>query len=66
MEVFNHSRGFIDINHRESKDVLIPTEIFSELDQFVIGQYQAKKKLAIAAYNHVKRIRLPYNSNNHL
>ena len=63
MEVFNHSRGFIDINHRESKDVLIPTEIFSELDQFVIGQYQAKKKLAIAAYNHVKRIRLPYNSN---
>ena len=43
MEVFNHSRGFIDINHRESKDVLIPTEIFSELDQFVIGQYQAKK-----------------------
>ena len=63
MEVFNHSRGLIDINHRESKDVLIPTEIFSELDQFVIGQYQAKKKLAIAAYNHVKRIRLPYNSN---
>ena len=33
-----------------------PVEIKKELDQYVIGQDDAKKTLAIAAYNHMKRI----------
>lgn len=34
-----------------------PTEIKSSLDEYVIGQDQAKKVLAVAVYNHYKRIR---------
>ena len=33
-----------------------PREIKSTLDQYVIGQEQAKKALAVAVYNHYKRI----------
>jgi ATP-dependent Clp protease ATP-binding subunit ClpX len=33
-----------------------PRRIFEQLDQFVVGQRQAKEVLAIAAYNHLKRI----------
>jgi ATP-dependent Clp protease ATP-binding subunit ClpX len=34
-----------------------PKEIFSFLDEYVIGQTQAKKALSVAVYNHYKRIR---------
>ncbi|AXI40259.1 MAG: ATP-dependent protease ATP-binding subunit ClpX [Bacillaceae bacterium] len=44
----------------EFKDVPKPKEILSILDEYVIGQEQAKKSLAVAVYNHYKRI----NSNN--
>ena len=35
-----------------------PAEIKSFLEQYVIGQEMAKKKLAVAVYNHYKRIKL--------
>ena len=35
-----------------------PPEIKEFLDQYVIGQQQTKKKLAVAVYNHYKRIEL--------
>jgi ATP-dependent Clp protease ATP-binding subunit ClpX len=35
-----------------------PAEIKGSLDQYVIGQEQTKKKLAVAVYNHYKRIQL--------
>lgn len=34
-----------------------PKEIFAFLDEYVIGQQQAKKALSVAVYNHYKRIR---------
>ena len=37
---------------------LTPEEIKARLDEYVIGQEEAKKKLAVAVYNHYKRIRL--------
>ncbi|MCP8967341.1 ATP-dependent protease ATP-binding subunit ClpX [Ectobacillus ponti] len=40
----------------EFKDVPKPTEIREILDEYVIGQDQAKKALAVAVYNHYKRI----------
>ncbi|MBE6641205.1 MAG: ATP-dependent Clp protease ATP-binding subunit ClpX [Ruminococcaceae bacterium] len=38
--------------------LLTPMEIKSELDSYVIGQDEAKKALAVAVYNHYKRISL--------
>ena len=35
-----------------------PQEIKKSLDEYVIGQEQAKKKLAVAVYNHYKRIEI--------
>jgi ATP-dependent Clp protease ATP-binding subunit ClpX len=42
---------------KTSGDLPPPSEIRSILDQFVIGQDQAKKILAVAVYNHYKRLR---------
>ncbi|MCD6454277.1 MAG: ATP-dependent Clp protease ATP-binding subunit ClpX [Candidatus Aminicenantes bacterium] len=36
--------------------LLKPEEIKKELDKYVIGQKEAKKKIAVAVYNHYKRI----------
>ena len=36
--------------------VLKPTEIKAVFDEYVVGQEEAKKKLAVAVYNHYKRI----------
>ncbi|MDF2945514.1 MAG: ATP-dependent Clp protease ATP-binding subunit ClpX [Bacillales bacterium] len=38
------------------KDVPKPAEIKDILDEYVIGQNQAKKNLSVAVYNHYKRI----------
>ncbi|MBA3034456.1 MAG: ATP-dependent Clp protease ATP-binding subunit ClpX [Gammaproteobacteria bacterium] len=40
-----------------ARDLPIPGEIRDQLDQYVIGQGQAKKILAVAVYNHYKRLR---------
>lgn len=40
----------------ESFDLPNPKEIKSFLDQYVIGQEEAKRKLSVAVYNHYKRI----------
>ena len=38
------------------KPLLKPAEIKARLDEYVIGQEQAKKTLSVAVYNHYKRI----------
>jgi ATP-dependent Clp protease ATP-binding subunit ClpX len=42
---------------KTTRDLPIPSEIRSVLDLYVIGQDQAKKILAVAVYNHYKRLR---------
>ncbi len=39
-----------------TQELLIPKEIKNILDEYVIGQDQAKKTLSVAVYNHYKRI----------
>jgi len=38
-------------------DLPVPSEIKSSLDQYVIGQNQAKRTLSVAVYNHYKRLK---------
>jgi ATP-dependent Clp protease ATP-binding subunit ClpX len=51
-----------ELNSRKSKseqsavNLLKPIEIKNHLDQYVIGQDQAKKVLSVAVYNHYKRL----------
>ncbi len=40
-----------------------PAEVKQFLDEYVIGQDQTKKKLAVAVYNHYKRIHMNRNRN---
>jgi ATP-dependent Clp protease ATP-binding subunit ClpX len=42
----------------ELKDVPKPSEIKTILDQYVIGQERAKRTMAVAVYNHYKRINM--------
>ena len=59
-----------DDNKSETKNELhsslpVPQEIKDFLDQYVIGQEQTKKKLAVAVYNHYKRVEIQKQSKNH-
>ncbi len=40
-------------------ETVTPIEIKTHLDQYVIGQVEAKKYLSVAVYNHYKRLRQP-------
>ncbi|MBP3961432.1 ATP-dependent protease ATP-binding subunit ClpX [Paenibacillus lignilyticus] len=54
-----------ELGHEEEldlKDIPKPRDIRNILDQYVIGQEQAKKSLSVAVYNHYKRV----NSQNKL
>ncbi len=50
-EVFDNEEEIL-----EQVDMPIPAEIKKVLDEYVIGQEEAKKTLSVAVYNHYKRI----------
>ncbi|HPD01338.1 MAG TPA: ATP-dependent Clp protease ATP-binding subunit ClpX [Acetivibrio sp.] len=54
-EEFEEAKADADLN-----SVPKPSEIKDILDQYVIGQESAKKSLAVAVYNHYKRINADY------
>lgn len=50
----------------EKKPLAKPAEIKAHLDEFVIGQDQAKVALSVAVYNHYKRLRYATKDKNEL
>ena len=50
----------LDVEEKEKKvddfSINKPREIFDYLDEIIVGQDDAKKKLSVAVYNHYKRI----------
>ena len=47
----------------KSKRIPKPQEIKAHLDQYVIGQDEAKRYLSVAVYNHYKRLQQPNDDN---
>ncbi len=57
-------KGILDEENQQlstefSGDIPTPKEMKAHLDQYIIGQEQAKKTLSVAIYNHYKRIANP-------
>ncbi len=58
-----------DVGVRAAKDdlgaieLLTPKEIKERLDEYVIGQDEAKKSLSVAVYNHYKRVTSDFDEN---
>ena len=50
-------------NERVERTFPTPHEIYEHLNNYVIGQESAKRKLSVAVYNHYKRLYSNYNHN---
>lgn len=48
-----------EVTSEEVVEVMKPAEIKTKLDEYVIGQDDAKKVLSVAVYNHYKRLNQP-------
>jgi ATP-dependent HslUV protease ATP-binding subunit HslU len=48
----------IEINTAKREEVLSPKEIVAELDKYIIGQHEAKRAVAIALRNRIRRMRV--------
>ena len=61
VDIINEGAGDED-QRRPSQDLPVPHEIKGILDEYVIGQEHAKRVLAVAVYNHYKRLRYGQDS----
>ena len=56
MDIIRNNLSSSRTKRIKNKGLLAPTQIKAALDEYVIGQDQAKRTLAVAVYNHYKRI----------
>ncbi len=55
MEILQEELGE-EVEETESEYLPLPTEIKAKIDEYVIGQEETKKAVAVAVYNHYKRM----------
>jgi ATP-dependent Clp protease ATP-binding subunit ClpX len=56
VDILKNNAAAIHGKKPKARGTLTPTQIRKRLDEYVIGQDSAKKTLAVAVYNHYKRI----------
>jgi ATP-dependent Clp protease ATP-binding subunit ClpX len=65
-DCIKRSNEIIQLSRHESHDIdfksLRPKEIYARLNEYVVGQNEVKKALAVGAYNHYKRLRAKKDS----
>ena len=55
-DIIDEEARLDDVSEQEEKKLPKPAEVRDILDEYVVGQDRAKKILAVAVYNHYKRI----------
>lgn len=55
-DIIRDEVAHLHVDEKEQADLPTPSEICQLLDQYVIGQSTAKRILAVAVYNHYKRL----------
>ncbi|MCK4622164.1 MAG: ATP-dependent Clp protease ATP-binding subunit ClpX [Desulfuromonadales bacterium] len=55
-DIIDEEARLDDVSEQEEKKLPKPAEVRDILDEYVVGQERAKKILAVAVYNHYKRI----------
>ncbi|MBI1808082.1 MAG: ATP-dependent Clp protease ATP-binding subunit ClpX [Ignavibacteria bacterium] len=56
VDILRNNLAAISSKHPSPRTSLTPVDIKKALDEYVIGQERAKKTLAVAVYNHYKRV----------
>ncbi len=57
MEILNNEPALAEENDSNEDSLPTPREMLETLDKYVIGQHDTKRVLAVAVYNHYKRLK---------